>query len=248
MATEFKIMSFNVQVCKELGDRKYGVTDIVLRHSPDLLGIQEANGVWMDHLAPTLSDLYDYVYLGRDNTDRGEGTPVFYKKNTFELISSGTKWIGNDPDQPTKTEGALCLRVMSYAELKFRASGERIVFISTHLDHGGDHIAVIQAERVKTLVNGLFGEDARVFIVGDFNVLPDSNTLAYMTGEFGLTSVSNSPEITDETPTFHRGIKIDYCMYKEKFATPIAYKVINDYDGREYPSDHYALCADFILK
>ena len=137
---------------------------------------------------------------------------------------------------------------MSYAELKFRASGERIVFISTHLDHGGDHIAVLQAEKLNNLVNELFGTDTRVFIVGDFNVLPDSKTLAYMTGEFGLTSVSNSPEITDDTPTFHRGIKIDYCMYREKFATPTAYKVLNDYDCGEYPSDHYALYADFILK
>ena len=248
MATEFRIMSFNVQVGDVTDDRAAGVVDIVRRNAPELLGIQEANGKWMDYLTPALSDIYGQVYLGRDNTLRGEGTPVFYKKDTFELLSSGTKWLGDDPDQPIKTEGARCLRVMSYAELAFRSNGEHIVFISTHLDHGGDDIAVLQAARLKALVDGLFGEDARVFIVGDFNVLPDSKTITYMTGEFGLTSVSNSPEITDDTPTFHRGIKIDYCMYREKFATPTAYKVINDYDGREYPSDHYALCADFRLK
>lgn len=247
MSTKFRIMSFNVQVASNIGDRGEGVTSIVRDASPELLGIQEANGVWMDHLSQSLADIYDFVYLGRDNTARGEGTPIFFKRETFEAITTGTKWLGEVPDQPIKTEGARYPRVMSYAELRFRTSGERIVFVSTHLDHAGDDVAALQAAHMKRIVGELFGEDAPIFIVGDFNVLPDSKTLTYMTGEFGLTSVSNSPEITDDTPTFHRGIKIDYCMYRESAARPLSYKVINEYEGG-YPSDHYAICADFELK
>ena len=247
--TNLRVMSFNIKVGGINEERKLGATATIRKYSPDLLGIQEANGRWMDHLLATVSDVYDHVYLGRDDPERGEGTPVFYKKDVFELISSGTKWLSDTPEVFSVVEGSRYTRIMTYAELSVRASGERVIFVSTHLDYVKDEVALKQAKIMHKICRELFGDDVTIFITGDFNMTPDTETIKYMTTDFALTSAGANEVISDNTPTnYEQKIIIDYCFYNAKCATPTAYKVIEDkYEG-VYPSDHWPLYADFILK
>lgn len=244
-----RIMSFNIKVGGINDTRLRGVTDVIRRYYPDLLGIQEAHGRWMDHLTATLGDTYDYVYLGRDDPERGEGTPVFYRKDLFALLSSGTKWLTDTPDRYSVIEGSRYPRVMTYAELENRASGERLVFVSTHIDYSTDRVATEQCRIMHGICSELFGDDARIFITGDFNSPPEYESIKYMTGKFALSSSHSNDVISDPTPTNDEGTWIiDYCFYNPSYATPKAYKVLFDKFEGIYPSDHRPLCVDFYLK
>ena len=99
MANNVRVMSFNIKVGGITEKRMDAAVETIRKYSPDLLGIQEANGRWMDRLSESFGETYGYVYLGRDDPARGEGTPVFFKKDRFELLSSGTKWLTDTPDE-----------------------------------------------------------------------------------------------------------------------------------------------------
>ena len=249
--TALRIMSFNIKVGDITLARQKGVINTIKACAPDLIGMQEANGTWMDYLNAQLSDDYGSVFRGREGSASSEGTPVFYNKHKFELVSSGTKWLSDRPDLPTKVDSSICLRVMTYTELRVIDTDERIIFVSTHLDHSGDATTVHQAKYMHEILVDLFGEDVPIFIVGDFNVNQTSETVSYMTSEFKMKSASHNKFIQDDSPTFNGSknpSKIDYCFYFEKYAEPSEYKVITDKHYNIYPSDHFAIYADFYLK
>ena len=248
MASNVRVMSFNIKVGGNCEARHGAVVGTILKYSPDLLGIQEANGKWMDFLTAGLSDIYGHVYLGRDDLERGEGTPVFYKKELFELVSHGTKWLTDTPDTVSVVEGSRYTRIMTYAVLRDRRDGKQTVMVSTHLDYVSDPVALVQAKKLHGLCRELFGEDMPIFITGDFNMTPDTETVKYMTTDFALASAGDNDVISDPTPTnYGARIIIDYCFYSPKHATPTAYKVIEDKVDGEYPSDHWPLYADFAM-
>ena len=118
-----KVMSFNV-LCSGKGQNWWGkrkplVRDVIRKYDPDTFGLQEAHYRWMNYLCKELKDTYDYVGVGRDNGKRmGEFSPVFYKKDKYEVIETGNFWLSETPEKPGKGWDAACVRICSYAVLK----------------------------------------------------------------------------------------------------------------------------------
>ena len=118
--------------------RREMVASMIRFHHADVAGLQEVLKNQLDDLEKLLPN-YAWVGVGRDDgIDKGEFTPIFYLKERFELLSSGTFWLSETPDKPgSRGWDAACKRIATWAELRDRVFELRFYHFNTHFDHIG---------------------------------------------------------------------------------------------------------------
>ena len=252
-----RIMSFNVRSMDDkegsINNRSKIAKAVIQQYSPDSLGIQEATGKWMDILTEALGDKYAYVTQARDTKGyRTEHNPVFYLKDKFNLIDSGTIWLSETPAVPfSKSYDTNCTRIATWATLENKITGEKYTHLNTHLDHILESTRVAQVNVLLTKLAELqkFG---KVVCTGDFNTEPTSEVYAKMT-----EVVNDSKAVaktTDSGITFHGYGKVDDAtgpidyIYTTKDIDVITHKIIRNTAKGMYPSDHYPIIADIIME
>jgi endonuclease/exonuclease/phosphatase family metal-dependent hydrolase len=180
-AQELNVGSINVRLLAK-GDykkhngwdeRKSYLCDMINFEAFDIFGAQEVKKPQLDDMLALLPD-YTYIGVGRDDgKEKGEYSPVFYRKKDFKLLASGTFWLSETPDKVSKGWDGLCRRVCTWGYFQRKSDKSRFYFLSTHLDHRG---AVAKMEGAKLIVKFMKekckGENA--IVVGDFNVVQDS--------------------------------------------------------------------------
>lgn len=253
-----KIMSFNL-LCggpdaRQWENRADMVLDTIRRAAPDTLGVQEAHYNWMRTLCAGLPE-YDYVGVGRDDgKTEGEFSAVFYKKDRFTLLDSGSFWLSETPDVPgVKGWDAACVRVCSYAKLRDNATGKAFVHFNTHLDHRG-LVAMQKGAELVTAKAEEICPDLPAFFTGDFNVTPDSDPYRTVI-RAGFRDARDIAAVSDDSVTFHVDVfvsdhlreaynVIDYCFVKGDVQVR-SFRVLRDmYPGKRYPSDHFPVLAE----
>ena len=137
-----RIMSFNIR-CANVGsdtweDRIGIVSQTMLESEADSIGVQEATPEWMSTLKETVGEKYAYVGVGRDDGDNeGEYSAVFYLKDKYNAIDSGTFWLSETPDEVSFGWDAVCRRVCTWVVLENKETGEKYVHLNSHFDHVG---------------------------------------------------------------------------------------------------------------
>ena len=252
-----KIMSFNL-LCGGPGPRDWPgraemALDTIRKADPDTLGVQEAHHDWIETLCAGLPE-YDYIGVGRDDgKTEGEYSAVFYKKDKFTLLDSGSFWLSETPDVPgVKGWDAACVRICSYAKLRENATGKCFAHFNTHLDHRGLTAMQKGAELVVAKAAEIC-PDLPAFFTGDFNVTPDSAPDRTVI-EGGFADARDVAQDSDDSETFHVNVFvpdepeaeraiIDYCFVKGDVRVR-TFRVIRDaYPGGLYPSDHFPVIA-----
>ena len=176
-AQELNVASLNVRLLSSRDNKRHNgwdlrkgyLCDMINLEAFDVFGAQEVKKPQLDDMLAMLPD-YRYVGVGRDDgATKGEYSPVFYRKDKFKLLDSGTFWLSETPDQVSKGWDGLCRRVCSWAYLQRKSDKTRFYFLSTHLDHKGK-VAKMEGAKliVKFIEEHCKGEN--VVIVGDFNV------------------------------------------------------------------------------
>ena len=252
-----RIMSFNIR-CTNVGndtweDRIDIVTQSIIDGNPDSVGVQEATPEWMETLNETLGEKYSYVGVGRDDGDNeGEYSAIFYLKDKYNVVDSGTFWLSETPDEVSFGWDAACRRVCTWVVLEDKATGQKYAHLNSHFDHVG-----IEARKnsVELIINKAKEfEDIPVVFTADMNVRQDGDNYNQFV-ESGVLKDTKfiAPDTMDyctyhdTKPTQHDGDIIDYVMINDKFDATV-YKVVTEgIDGR-YVSDHYPIYADLILK
>ncbi len=247
-----RIMSFNL-LCAGKGNRNWPnrsplAIRIIYKYDPDTFGVQEAHIGWMNVLKACLP-AYDYVGIGRDDgKEAGEFSAVFYKKDKYELLDSGSFWLSETPEKPGKGWDAVCVRICSWAKLKEKETGKEFVHLNTHLDHVGLVAMQKGAELVAHRGSEIAGKHP-AFFTGDFNVTPDSAPCkAVLDG--GFIDCRDAAKETDKGITFHNfdypqyeGAVIDYVFAKGD-VTVNRFAVVRDTVDGDLPSDHFPVYAD----
>jgi len=149
--------------------RREALCSLIAFHDFDIFGAQE---VCYPQLVYMLSSLpqYDYVGVGRDDGVRaGEFSPVFYKRDRFELLDSGTFWLAERTDVPVKGWDAACKRICSWGRFEDKGSGRRFWFFNLHMDHRGVEARRQSARLVLSRIGEMCGDEP-VILTGDFNV------------------------------------------------------------------------------
>lgn len=189
MAQTLNVASYNIRLHTQADypsgngwiDRRDAMCDLIAFMAFDVFGAQE---VCHDQLTDMLERLPEYGYVGvarDDGAIKGEYSPVFYRKDRFELLDSGTFWLSETPDIVSYGWDADCRRVCSWAHLKDSTTKKDFWFFNTHLDHIGIVARENGVKLLESKIRLMCGENANVILTGDFNAAQNSvpyNTLA----------------------------------------------------------------------
>lgn len=225
---------------------------LIRAYNPDSFGVQEATPQWMEILTAELSEEYGCVYQMRDEEEVSEASAVFYKKDKYNLIDSGTMWLSETPDVPySKLESAGLARIATWAVLENKLTGEQYTHINTHLDNVGDETRTRQAEILGVKIDELMLSGNPLVCTGDFNDTAKSGMYAEMTKK--LYDTKEIAQKSDWGKTYHdygnlfTGLyPIDFIFVSEGVKAD-TYKVVNEQVCGMYVSDHYAVMADIKL-
>ncbi len=251
------VMSYNVYIAgigkKSPENRTPLVVKTISGQTPDSFGLQEADIDWINRISSALPE-YAWVGVGRDDgAQGGEFSPVFYLKDKYNLVDSGTFWLSETPDTPSKGWDAMYNRICTWAVLEEKATGKRYVHMNAHMDHIG----------VESRENGakLIAEKASAFgmpvvVTGDFNT--DEGTDAYSTiVSAGFMDTKYAAKDTMSVGTYHNfGLKnvekkgaspIDFIFVSYAKASVESYKVLTGKVDGAYSSDHYPVVSKMKL-
>ena len=171
-----KVMSFNVQT--ENGTsvnfdlRAEMLRDLMDQLQPDSIGMQEVTTGWIYRM-DTFSFNNSYAGVGEGRTPGGEASSIYYRKDKFDLVNSGTFWLSETPDEAgTYLEASLYPRICTWAHLRDKVTGFEYIHINTHLDHlgnskGGKELRTAQVRVILEYIQSF--PDVPMVMTGDFN-------------------------------------------------------------------------------
>lgn len=251
-----RVISYNVRCANDLygtvAVRSKLVISLLEKYRPDSFGVQEATGTWMKKLSKKMKD-YAYVGEMRDKLPIGsEASAVFYLKDKFNLIDSGTIWLSDTPEvKYTKYEGSGCTRIASWATLENKETGAAYTHINTHLDHKSEQARVLQIEVLKNKITELQKSGYPVICTGDFNAEEGSEEYKTMTSL--MSDSKHLAKSSDTGLTFHNygkiteGEPIDFIFVPEDTEVSL-YRIMDEkYKNKVFLSDHYGICVDLMI-
>lgn len=247
--TEITVISFNVRNAmahdgvNDWNYRKQATINMIEKENPDLFGLQEAYISQTKFIKENCPD-YEYVGVGRDDGfEKGEMMDIFYKSDRFNLLDDGTFWLSETPDLVSKGWDGACKRTLTWASLKDKASGKKILYLNTHLDHIG---VIARREAVKLIVEKikeLSADEVTVILTGDFNSTLDDE-IFYPLRDF-MSDARTSCDDFDSIATFNDWEKpltlIDYVFYRN--AEAVSCHTLTGNYGAPFISDHYPVKA-----
>lgn len=262
-AQAINVMSYNIRYDNP-GDsthawpyRKEMVANLIAYHEADLLGLQEALEHQVKYLDSALSEM-DWVGVGRDDgKSQGEFSPVFYRKDKFELVDWGTFWLSETPDAVSVGWDAALPRIATWTQLVHHASGDTLYYINTHFDHRGEQAREESARLIRQKITELAG-DTPVVVTGDFNATPDSAPYAAMVEGEDLKDAYEASELPHHGPTssfsgfvvteeMESGRRIDYVFVSPDIRVK-KHAILADSKDNAYPSDHLPVIAEVSLE
>jgi endonuclease/exonuclease/phosphatase family metal-dependent hydrolase len=259
---EFNVMSYNIRYDNP-GDsahawpyRKERLANLIQYHEADLLGLQEALEHQVQYLDSALSE-HAWVGVGRDDGESsGEFSPVFYRKEMFELLDWGTFWLSDTPDEPSTGWDAALPRIVTWTFLQHLPSGDSLYYFNTHFDHRGEQAREESAKLIRRKISEIAGSNP-VLVTGDFNATPSSAPYRAMVAEQGLKDAIDATILPHEGAlTSFSGFvvadglqpdrRIDYVFVSPEIEVQ-KHAILTDHQEGAYPSDHLPVIARIRL-
>ena len=253
--TNLRVMSYNVLVDNDeslggwswgqpLGNRGDKASAAIDYYRPDVIGFQECNYKWHVSLK---SNLKDYAFVNADVPEEQElekadslgkkdwmCTTMMYNKTTLKLVEN--ELIGYSCNYWGCIQR---MRYISMALFEIKATGERFVFISTHLDaekdEKGQQMRLTQSDELAERIN--YYKDTYgypVISTGDYNSKFEDAPITNVVNKAGMTSHSRN-----------RG-GIDYILYSAGIQAK-QFVVVSDNDLAG-ASDHDPVFADLLVQ
>ncbi|MYN25534.1 endonuclease/exonuclease/phosphatase family protein [Duganella levis] len=232
--------------------RRDAMRALVRYHGFDLWGTQEG----LENQLADLDTLNEYarVGVGRDDGKQaGEHSAIFYRRERFALEDHGDFWLSSTPDKPSMGwDARCCKRLVTWAKLRDKPSGQVFVVLNAHFDHEG---VVARRESARLLVErsrALAGK-LPLIVLGDFNSTPDSEVVATITAALSDARAISQTPAYGPLETFNdfdiskpAQERIDYVFLSPQWQV-LRYAVLTDSVGARYPSDHFPVVARLRL-
>ncbi len=217
--------------------------------NPDSFGLEEADEGWVERIAAGMPE-YAYVGHGRDKDLGGEASPIFYLKDKYELVKSGTFWLSKTPDKPSRGWDAMFNRICTYAVLKDKETGFTYAHFNAHFDHLGVIARINSVAVINSKINELCPDMPLVFS-GDLNDSEGSD-MYYRILASGFKDTKTQAEETMDCATYHgyseateasRPEPIDFVFVNAYAAKVKSYTVDKTQHNGIYASDHHPVIA-----
>lgn len=266
-AARLKVLSCNVRVDVPAdglagngwNDRKQFCAEVVSRQNADIICLQECQNV---HFTDLQLALDGYATFGLQNPalDYSPTNAIFYSSSRFKTISAGGFWLSETPHVAGSISwDSARPRFVNWVDLKDIPSGRRLRVWNLHFDHIGQ---IARENQARVLVEGSapFGDDWPQFLTGDFNCDASNkaldivksggwiDTYALLHGEDepGTTyHAFEGPEFTRPPETYVGKMDFVFCKGPVKV---LAADIIRDNRDGRYPSDHYFVSAEVLIR
>ncbi len=219
-------------------------------HAPDVFGIQEGLFRQVEYLKKTLPE-FAMVGVGRDDgKEAGEFSALFYRTKRFKLLDSGTFWLSETPDRPSKGWDAALERICTWALLLDKGSHKKVWVFNTHYDHIGKSARQASSELILKQIAAKNTKNHAVVVMGDFNSEPGDTPIATLKTQLSDTKEASlipafGPSGTFNAFEFQKPVtrRIDYIFIGKGRLKVKQYAVLSDSKDCHYPSDHLPVLA-----
>lgn len=233
--------------------RKDHLVGLLRFHETDIFGTQEGLYHQLSYIKSEL-DGFEWFGMSRDGKGtKGEYSAIFYNTELFELADSGTFWLSETPDEPSKAWDAALPRICTWGKFTYRPSGSTFYLFNTHFDHIGKEARKKSAALIMTKIESR-AAGSPVVLTGDFNVPEDTEVYKTLTsgplkdaskvsktGHYGTGGTFTAFEFT-RVP-FPR---IDYIFVSDDFEV-LRHATLTDSYDMKYPSDHLPVFAEIKI-
>lgn len=234
--------------------RRELVAEVIRHENPDLLDMQEVLLRQKQDLEQALPG-YAIIGDGRDGGDKGEFSPLAYRRERFELIDSGTFWLSDTPSVPGKGWDAAYPRIATWALLRDRSNGKHMRVINTHFDHVGKIARHQSAVMLSSWLAMGEWSNLPTILMGDLNSGPEEDgyrvlaregtglrdaRLVTSTPAYGPPGTFNAWKIDSNAPA-----PIDHIFVSSDWSAR-SYSVVTQHWGGRLPSDHYPVVVDLV--
>jgi len=251
-ASPVSVMSYNIRcgLCepKESPNnwekRKYLLAHLIKTHSPDVIGLQEAEIFQVEDLVEMLDD-YSWIGVGReDGKDKGEATAILFRTARFSLQGQQTLWLSQTPLQASRGWDAAFRRTLSIAKLLDAQTKQPLYIFNTHLDNEGE---TARQEGAKLLLSEIAKIEATapIILTGDFNFSATAKGYEIITQVLADAEKTSATPATGGSKTFNGfgeskepDNKIDFVFVKKSLKVQ-RHQVDTTTYNNLYPSDHY---------
>lgn len=254
-AQHLTVMTYNIRLDyagdgkNAWGNRRDELVSQIRFYEPDVFGIQEGLPNQVDYLDSALA-AYDYIGVGREDGKRaGEFSALFYKKDQFKLLESGTFWLSETPEKPSTGWDAALPRICTYGLFQMKKGGKKFRMFNTHFDHVGREARVNSMKLILDRIQAYQAEKLPTILTGDLNVTPDEAPILELKTRLSdareVAEVVFGPDATfngfkfDQTPQN----RIDYIAVNKGFSV-LKYAVLTDSFDQKYISDHFAVFCE----
>ena len=175
---KLKVMSFNVQTENgtqvDFDLRAEMLRDLMDELQPDSIGMQEVTTGWIYRM-DTFAFNQSYAGVGEGRTPGGEASSIYYRKDKFDLVNSGTFWLSETPDvSGSSLPNANYPRICTWAHLRDKVTGFEYIHLNTHLDHNGNNSSsdgrALRTSQTRVMLEYIQKlPDVPMVLTGDFN-------------------------------------------------------------------------------
>lgn len=235
--------------------RKDMLLDVVKKHDPDVLGLQECLEFQAEYLDANLEH-HRWIGMGREIGGGGEMTALLYRHDLLSLVEMRHFWLSEQPEVVGSVSWDSSLtRMVSYFRFYHRKTHRMFHVFNTHFDHRGAVARDKSAEALATVSKQIAAEEP-VIVMGDFNAVAESShpwSLMINAGfedTWRATENRAGPDTTwngfgraydNETPR-----RIDWILTRGPLETVSVEVDTYSREGR-YPSDHFPYVARLKL-
>ena len=259
--TSLNLMSYNIRYdittsnASPWTERHTAISSQIKRCDVDIIGMQEVLVHQREQLLLDLSG-YASVGVGRDDgINAGEFSPIFFKKERFQILTSGTFWLSPTPEIPSKGWDAALNRICTYAEFLDVQSKDTFWVFNTHFDHVGETARMKSAELILQKIHEVTkGTNQAVIFCGDLNLNDDHPTIAFLQSQIKDALPVAVQVKTKMNRTFNNfdlsmpaSKRIDYIFANEKVRVESYQTIVEPY-GISYPSDHFPIFTTLKIK
>lgn len=236
-------------------DRVKVIAPMARFHGFDILCTQEGLSNQLEDLAAALPEYGKYGVGRDDGKDAGEHSAIFFNRDKFALIDFGDFWLSQTPEKPSMGwDARCCKRLCTWIRLKTLPAGNTIFVFNAHFDHEGvvarEQSSLLVLEQIKRIA----GANPVIF-TSDLN---GGRTSSWYTtiARSGLVddTYTKSQVVYQFNPTYQSfGAKlqgnevIDHIFASHAFSVE-RWGVLSDSYHGKYPSDHFPVLAELILK
>lgn len=253
---DLKVMSFNIRLNVESDQdnawpkRKEEALALLEYYHPDVLGVQEALPEQMKDMKSGLKN-YDFVGVGRDDgKEKGEFSAIFFDTQKLQIIKSGTFWLSETPEKPSKGWDAALNRICTYAIFKDLKSKKEFLAMNIHFDHVGNVARVKSSELILKKAKELNPKNLPLVLTGDFNLTEDTEPVKILSQNLKDTFYHSEKKHYGPKGTF-TGFnvnevpkdRIDYIFVKG-FKIKSQRHINDRRENLLYPSDHFPVLSE----